>query len=184
MMQRPRLLVVLALLGIGAVAMPVLAQEPHTQDQRALPQATTATYRDWTLRCDHLAEDPPRQVCEVAQAVRAADDQAVLAQVVLGKLSPDDAIRLIVQLPAGVWLPANVTLTVSTGESTAAIYTRCQHLCIADTDTDRTFIEALKHARDPATLTFQDANRRTIELPVSLDGFTSAIIQMDQAVSP
>lgn len=164
----PALLAVTTVLAIHAS--PAVAQE-----NAVTPQATTATYRDWTLRCDHLPATPPRKVCEVAQAVRAQDGQAVLAQVVLGKPAPDQPTRLIVQLPAGVWLPSNVTLAAPSGETVTAVFTRCLQLCVADADVDDALIAALKAATAPAKLTFQDGNRRPIELPVSVNGFTAAI---------
>jgi invasion protein IalB len=145
------------------------------QDAAVAPEATTATYRDWTLRCDHLAETPPRKVCEVVQAVRAQDGQAVLAQIVLGRPAPDQPVKLIVQLPPGVWLPANVTLAAPSGETVTAIFTRCLQLCVADADTEPALTDALKAASEPARLIFQDGNRRPIELPISLDGFTAAL---------
>lgn len=158
-----------ALLTTGT-AMPAAAQS-----EMATPQATTATYRDWTLRCEHLPDTPPRKVCELAQAVRAQDGRAVLAQIVLGRPAPDQPTKLIVQLPAGVWLPANVTLSAPSGETITATFTRCMQLCVADADTDDALISALKAATEPAKLTFQDGNRRPIELPISLNGFTAAI---------
>lgn len=161
---------VAAMVMSGAFGAPALAQ-----DEAVTPQATTATYRDWTLRCDHLAENPPRQVCEVVQAIRAQDGQAVLAQIVLGRPAPDLPVKLIVQLPAGVWLPANVALIAPSGETVTASFTRCLQLCVADTDTDAALIDALKAATEPARLVFQDGNRRPIELPISLNGFTAAI---------
>lgn len=166
----------LVLLAAGASAFAAAAQDGGA----ASPEATTATYRDWTLRCDHLPEAPPRKVCEVVQAVRASNGQAVLAQIVLGRPAPDQPMKLIVQLPAGVWLPANVSLTAPSHRSVTAVYTRCQQLCVADADVDEGLIEALKAATEPASLTFQDGNRRPIELPVSLNGFTAAISQADR----
>lgn len=157
-----------ALLALAAIlSAPVAAQD--------VPQATTATYRDWTLRCDHLPESPPRKVCEIVQAVRANDGQAVLAQIVIGQPAPDRPTKLIVQLPAGVWLPANATLAAPSGETVAATFTRCMQLCIADADIDPALIAALKAAPEPAKLVFQDGNRKVIELPISLNGFTAAI---------
>ncbi len=164
-----------AILVLAALAAIALVGPAPAQEAPALPQATTATYQDWTLRCDHLATNPPRRVCEVVQAVRANDGQAVLAQLVLGRPAPDQPVKFIVQLPAGVWLPANVTLTATPGKPVTAVYTRCQQLCVADADADDAFINALKVATEPAKLSFQDGNRNPIELPISLNGFTAAI---------
>lgn len=169
-----RIKAVLILLA-AATAMLLPSLPAAAQDSTLAPQATTATYRDWTVRCDHLPETPPRRVCEVVQAVRANDGQAVLAQIVIGQPAPDQPTKLIVQLPAGVWLPANVTLTAPSGESATATFTRCMQLCVADADIAQPIVDALKAATEPAKLTFQDGSRRPIELPISLNGFTAAI---------
>lgn len=164
-----------SIFAFAALAVMAPGLPAHAQEALALPQATTATYQDWTLRCDHLPENPPRKVCEVVQTVRAADGQAVLAQVVLGKPAPGEPVKLIVQLPAGVWLPANVTLAAASGQAATAVFTRCQQLCVADANAADAFIKALKTTTEPAKLSFQDGNRSPIELPISLNGFTAAI---------
>lgn len=175
-MPRSQLRIKAALILVSAATAMMLPSIPATaQDSTLAPQATTATYRDWTVRCDHLPETPPRRVCEVVQAVRATDGQAVLAQIVIGQPAPDQPTKLIVQLPAGVWLPANVTLTAPSGESATATFTRCMQLCVADADIAQPIVDALKAATEPAKLTFQDGSRRPIELPISLNGFTAAI---------
>lgn len=175
-MPRSQLRIKAALILVSEATAMMLPSIPATaQDSTLAPQATTATYRDWTVRCDHLPETPPRRVCEVVQAVRATDGQAVLAQIVIGQPAPDQPTKLIVQLPAGVWLPANVTLTAPSGESATATFTRCMQLCVADADIAQPIVDALKAATEPAKLTFQDGSRRPIELPISLNGFTAAI---------
>lgn len=164
-----------AFLLTAALGLPTLAQDGDSQ-----PQATTATYRDWTLRCDHLPENPPREVCEVVQAVRAQDGKAFLAQILIGRPAPGQPVRLIVQLPAGVFLPANAVLTAPSGETVTAIYTGCLQVCVADVAVDPAFVKALKIAKEPARLVFRDGNRRPIELPISLDGFSAAFSRADE----
>lgn len=166
----------LALMSIDTLASPAWTQDTSgaTAD---VPEATTAAYRDWTLRCDHIPETPPRRVCEIVQAVRAADGQQVLAQVVIGRPAADRAVKLIIQLPAGVWLPAGVTLVAASGERVSANYTQCMQVCVAETDIGDEVVSAMRLGNEPAKLSFQDGNRRVIELPISLNGFTAAISQ-------
>lgn len=168
----------LALLAMSACAFPAHAQDASTAStEDSAPQATTAAYRDWTLRCEHLNATPRRKVCEVVQAVRTPDGQQVLAQIVIGRPAPDQPTKLIVQLPPGVWIPAQVTLSVPSGERVTASYTQCLQICASEADIGDDLITALKSATEHATLAFQDGNRRPIELPVSLVGLTAAIGQ-------
>lgn len=162
---------------LGTLFPLIMALAPLTsQAQTAeMPQTTSASYKDWTVRCEMIADAPPRKVCEVAQAVRANDGQNVLAQIVIGQPQPDVPYKLIVQLPAGVWLPADTTLRLADGREQAAEFNRCLQICVADTDLNAEMVTGLKAATEPAVLRFQDGNRQTIELPISLQGFTAAI---------
>ncbi|HWJ87907.1 MAG TPA: invasion associated locus B family protein [Pelagibacterium sp.] len=64
------------------------------------------------------------------------DGQAVVEQIVLGRPVPELPVKLIVLLPAEVWLPAHVALIAASGETATARFTRCVQLCVADIDAD------------------------------------------------
>jgi len=157
-----------ALSAALSLAFPTLAQEP------AGPQATTATYQAWTLRCDNAAGTPARRICEVAQTIASPDGKSALAQIVIGRPAPDKPSKLIVQLPNGVWLPANAILALDDKTTVTATYKRCVQLCFADADLDQATIDALKARKDPVKLLFADGAQRIVELPVALDGFAAA----------
>jgi len=150
------------------LAFPAGAQETTT------PQMTTATYTAWTLRCDNTAGTPPHRICEVAQTIAAADGNRAIAQIVIGKPTPDGPAKLIVQVPNGVWLPSNVTLALDAKTAVTATYRRCVQLCFADVDLDKAITDAFKAGKGPAKLVFADASQHAVELPVSLDGFSAA----------
>lgn len=143
----------------------------------ATPQATTATYQAWTLRCDNAVGTPPRRICEVAQTIMGQDGKSALAQIVIGRPDPTKPLKLIVQLPNGVWLPSNAILALDDKTTVTATYKRCVQLCFADADLDDVTADALKARKDPAKLLFADGAQRIVELPVSLDGFNAALAE-------
>lgn len=171
---RPAVVAALATMAMtGATGAQDATQSGATQT----PEATTASYRDWTMRCQKVDAEgaEARDVCEIAQAIRGNGDERVLAQLVIGRPDPDGSVRMVVQLPPGVWLPAGVYLESAEGDTISADYTRCTQVCAAVTDLDQADIDALEDTTEPASLTFQDGARRPIALPVSLDGFTAAL---------
>lgn len=143
----------------------------------ATPQTTTATYQAWTLRCDNAVGTPPRRICEVAQTIMGQDGKSALAQIVIGRPDPTKPLKLIVQLPNGVWLPSNAILALDDKTAVTATYKRCVQLCFADADIDDATADALKARKDPAKLLFADGAQRIVELPVSLDGFAAALAE-------
>lgn len=164
----------------GAVAISLfLAGAPAAAQSNnpaaATPQTTTATYQDWTLRCDNAVGNPPHKVCEVAQTVMAQGGKAALAQVVIGRPDPTKPLKLIVQLPNGVWLPSNAILALDDKTTVTATYKRCVQLCFADADIDETVLAALKARTDPVKLLFADGTQRIVELSLSLNGFNAAL---------
>lgn len=160
-----------AALVLSLLAAPAWAQ---TKDATA-PQTTTATYQDWTLRCDNAVGTPPHKVCEVAQTIMAEGGKTALAQIVIGRPDPAKPLRLIVQLPNGVWLPSNAILALDDKTTVTATYKRCVQLCFADAEIEDKTLAALKARTDPAKLLFADGTQRVVELPVSLNGFAAAL---------
>ena len=155
-----------------------LALSPAASAQSpAAPQAMTATYQAWTLRCNNTVGTPPRRICEVAQTIASPDGKGALAQIVIGRPDPAKPLKLIVQLPNGVWLPSNAILMLDDKTTVTAAYKRCVQLCFADADLDDATADALKARKDPVKLLFADGNQRIIELPVSLDGFSAALTE-------
>lgn len=170
-LMRPRLATALALAVLIASGPVAQADDPAP----AAPQTTTATYRDWTLRCDNAVGTPPRKLCEVAQAIMAQDGKTALAQIVIGRPDPARPLKLIVQLPNGVWLPSNAILALDDKTTVTATYKRCVQLCFADADIEDATLATLKARTDPARLLFADATQRIVELPVSFNGFADAL---------
>ena len=166
-----------ATLAMALVCLPFATQAQDSAP--ASPEMTTATYRAWTLRCATAPADAARPICEVAQTLSLTPGGNPVAQVAIGRIAADQPMKLVVQLPTGVWLPGNVRIDAPDGTALTATFTACGQLCAAEAAPDDAFVATLKSAPEAATLTFHDGAQRPVALPVSLDGLTAALMAME-----
>lgn len=170
-----RLLPPTCVLAMGLAWPAAHAQNPA---EPAGPSSTTATYGDWTVRCVPPPRDPAgAKVCEVTQAIRVEDRPGIMAQVAFGAWPKDGPLRVVVQLPNGVFLPPGVRLLPQEG-ATAGIdlaYSTCLQGCFADAAISASMLATLTGAKGPARLEFVNNARSRVALPVSLDGLKAAL---------
>jgi invasion protein IalB len=164
----------LALLAPGLA----LADDP-------VPQSTTATYDAWQLRCEsRTAGGKTMKVCEIAQTVQVQGQAQPALQIAIGHPSPAEDLRIVFQLPIGVWLPFPPQLRLTeAGEPLAASFKRClPAACFADLAyTDQLGKAFIGDADQQAQVVFQAAEGQNIALPVSFKGFAAAFAAMQQA---
>ena len=65
-------------------ATPPAAQPPPAAPPSATPQRTTASYEDWTVRCETRGT-PPVKACEMVQAVTAPGQHSPVTQIAVGR---------------------------------------------------------------------------------------------------
>jgi len=181
----PALLLVLGLTAAGtggALAQatpPAQAKKPAAAQPAApeagSPQATTATYGDWVVRCV-TPQPQAARICEAVTGIQAQGQQGLLAQVVIGRVAKDQPARLIVQLPAGVFLPPGATLYLDDKAKSGfdTVFSSCPRGCFADAELKADQLAALKAARGPGRLEFVDAARKRIAVPISFNGMSAA----------
>ncbi len=165
-----RLLPVCGMIGVALVGMD---QGAAAQTSPA-PQTTTATYQDWLVRCASPEGQP--KACEVAQTFQAQGGQGAIAQIVLGRATKTDPMRLIVELPPGVRLPAGVTMQTSEKAAPLTLaFQTCPRSCFAERELKPDQLLALRSASGPGVLTFEDGSGHKVQLPVSFKGFAAAL---------
>jgi invasion protein IalB len=191
--------------GIGVLLGTIVAVLPMNingaQAQSLEPSSTTANYGDWVLRCrealpvDGKADEVKNSVCEMVTIIRiqtpASQDangkaipaqSQVLAQVAVGRLPDSKDIKAVFQVPSGIWLRNPLLLSLAqdensfeTAEKLEASYFRCVGgFCLADIDLDATVLASLQAAK-VAQVSFTDGARRTINVPISMNGFVGAL---------
>lgn len=191
-MRRPeRLALVAASCGLGLLLVvssatgqsapkpaPGAATPPAAAAVTATPSRTTASFGDWTLRCDRLAEaTPPRRMCELSLVVQNAGDQNVLAQVAVGRPAAGEPLRITIVLPANITVAATPELIID-GKEAGSLDLAWLHClpggCIATAVISDDVLRKLKASPTPGRLEYHDATGREIKLPVPWRGFSEA----------
>lgn len=152
------------------------------------PQASTSTstYEDWVVRCE--TKPPAPKICEVVQTIATRNPQQqqnAIAEVVFGRVGKSDPMKLIVQVPPGVYLPAGIRLVVDDKTPPlTATFTRCLQTCMAETEIKPDAIQILKSRikAEPGRLEFEDGAHRQVKLPVSLKGLPAALAAREEQV--
>ena len=140
------------------------------------PQQTTATYEDWIVRCETLAGPPPKKSCEMVQSTQM-QGQGVISQVAVGRPVKGQPVKIVVQLPNGVWLPTGVKLSAAgvSDPGLVGTFKRCLNGCFADFEVKDDTIKKLRSMTEPGQIQFKDGTVKDISLPLSFKGFGAAL---------
>ena len=142
------------------------------------PAMTTATYADWTLRCQRVGEgDAAQKVCEVAQTIQIQGQQAPIAQFAIGRL-PSKALHATIVLPTNISLPSLVHIGGDDPkEKTLDLaWTRClPNGCYADAVLSDEVLASWRSAAKPRSVKFGAANGQNVEFALSLRGLPKAL---------
>lgn len=188
-MKTSRTIFAWALLGIGmaALAGPAAAQPaaskpagpPAAAAVSPEPSSTTASFGDWTLRCQRVADAGKTvRICEVAQVLQAQGQQAPIAQVALGRLANGEPVRVTAVMPVSVSFPSSVQIAM--GEKDAKPvelpWRRCLPTgCFAETAPGDDVLKQWRKASEPGRILFRDAAGRDLALPLSARGLDQAL---------
>lgn len=161
----------------------VAAPKPPVSD---IPESTTATYGDWTLRCiaqpgrnrsgDNHPVAPATSRCEIDQTIILKGQTTPVARIAIGIDPESKTQRLVAQLPEGSWLSAQPLLSVGQNSQPISLtYRRClRGTCLADAIFTNEMISAAATATKPGLVSFQMIAGKDIRLPVSMNGFAAA----------
>ena len=140
------------------------------------PQQTTATYEDWIVRCETQPGPPSVRICEMVQYTQAQGQAGVISQIAIGRPVKGQPIKVVFQVPLGVWLPSGVKLTAGAQDAgLAAPFKRCVAAgCFADLEVRDDAIRKLRAISEPGKLQFKDGTTKDVSVPVSCKGFGAA----------
>lgn len=163
----------LTALAVGSAA---LAQQAPAPAAGPTPQRTTATFDDWTLRCETQG-NPPVKNCELVQAVTAPGQAQPLTQIAIGRAQPKDPLKIVFQLPVNVWIAAGVNLVFDAKAPPipAALRWCTPAGCFADLDLSADQVKRLRAVTVQGRFTFKDAGQRDVNIPVSFKGLSAAL---------
>jgi invasion protein IalB len=153
-------------------AAPPAAQVP------AEPSVTTASFGDWTLRCQRLDAAKPGRVCEVALVLQAQGQQAPIAQIAIGRVANNEPLRVTAVMPVSVTFPSSVQIVL--GEKDAKPldlpWRRCIPTgCFADAAPSDEMVRQWRKAGEAGRIQFRDAAGRDLALPLSTRGLDPAL---------
>jgi len=168
--RRTLTLLAAAALLAGLPTGPAAAQESTTS-----PDALSATYGSWTLRCG--AE---RAGCHVFQALYRAKDKVRLVQVTLFDAVDDGGGLLLRALtPLGAVLTGGAILAVDDGAPTTVPFLACwPRGCVAETALTPDLEAALRAGLTLAVLVESADTGQIVRFELSLDGITRALEQL------
>ena len=157
---------------VGALLIGLIA----TAAAQEVPQQTTATYGDWTLRCNLRPGPPPQKICQIVQSVRAQNQPNPVTQIAIGRPVKDGGLKAIIQVPINVWLPAGVKATFDEKEPPFVLeFKRCAPTgCLADLDISDETMTKLRALTANGKLQFKDGTQKDITVPISFKGFGQA----------
>jgi invasion protein IalB len=142
-----------------------------------LPERTTATFGDWTLRCE-AAVAPAKRSCEVAQAIAQQGQTNPIAQVAIGKLGPSEGRRLTVVLPTNIAITTNPQVSIAkAGAAPLELkWQRCTPgACFAFVPLSDEAANLLGGQGEPGRIVFKDAADRETTISVSFRGLSQAL---------
>jgi invasion protein IalB len=179
---------VIAILGLGSQAVaqgtkpaaPTSVAKPAPpRPVDAEPNSTLASFGDWTLRCQRLGNGAEmRRVCEVAQQIRAQDQQSPVAELAIGRLKTVDPLHLTVVLPVNVTFsnPPSFTVDGKAPESLDLGWRKClPGGCIADAVLKEDMLRRWKTQTSTEHITWTDAAGRDLTIELSFRGLTQAL---------
>jgi invasion protein IalB len=147
------------------------------------PQATTASFGDWVMRCRRIDNTPGSATsCEVAQTLHV-QGQGPIAEIAFGIPPGKDSsagMRVVVVLPNNVTFAGPVLMSIDEKDKPIELtYRRCLPTgCFADTDARDDILARWRAQAGRGRLAFKDGANRDIVLPFSFRGLAQALDAM------
>jgi invasion protein IalB len=166
-----------------AAALPLLATaaggaEPETPSATPPSAAEAAqngrTYDNWTVSCEQSKPDA-QNLCFIFQNLVLKEGGQRVMHIAIGYLPGTPEPVALFTLPLGISLPPGASLKVGDHEPERFPIERCEPTgCRAGMKLDDALVEQLKKNQE-AVVTFHDASRKPISVPLSLRGFTAGL---------
>jgi invasion protein IalB len=152
-----------------------------------LPQATTASFGDWVVRCRRIDQAPgSATACEVAQTLQV-QGRGPIAEIAFGHPPGKDStskerMRVVVLLPNNVTFSGPVLMSVDEKDKPVElIFRRCLPSgCFADAEPSDDALVRWRAQEGGGRLAFKDGANRDIVLPFSFRGLGQALDAMSK----
>lgn len=132
------------------------------------------TYGSWTAKCE-APKEGQEGGCFIYQNLVLKEGGQRVLQFAVGFVPDSQEPIALLSLPLGISLPPGVSLRIDSGEPTRFPVERCEpNGCRAGIKLKDTVVKAIAGGTK-ITVTFYDAKRQPIEVPLSLDGFSKGL---------
>ncbi len=160
-----------ALLALAFVAMPLAAQVATA------PATPENSFGSWIAKCEDATADT-QGGCFIFQNLVLREGGQRVLQVAVGYVPSSQEPIALVSLPLGISLPPGVAVELPDAQPIKFAVERCEpNGCRAGFKLNEKTLERLKSAAQ-MTVKFFDAQRRPIEVAVSLAGFTEGLASL------
>lgn len=161
----------------------VTSDAPRTGE--AEPSSTSASYGDWIMRCQRLGDgSDAERVCEVAQLIRAQDQQNPVAEVAIGRLKKTDPLHLTIVLPVNIALstPPSLSLNGKDVDGLNFVWLKClPGGCYANALLTDDVVRRWKDETDARRIIWNDGSGRESAVGLSFNGLGSALNALNRA---
>ncbi len=132
--------------------------------------ADDPVFGSWTSKCEETQGDK-QGGCFIFQNLVLREGGQRVLQIAVGYVPDSHEPIALLSLPLGISLPPGVSIRIADGQPTRFPVERCEpNGCRAGLKLTPALVEQLARSAQ-LTVTFYDAQRRPIEVPLSLDGF-------------
>ena len=136
------------------------------------------TFKNWTARCEQ-APGSAVEHCFIFQNLVLKESGKRVVNMAVGYLAANGQPAAVITLPLGISLPPGASISVDGAAPQAFSIERCDNNgCVGALALSETLVAQLKRGRE-ARISFHDASRRRIAVPVSLLGFTAGFNSLD-----
>lgn len=131
-------------------------------------------FGNWTVKCEE-SHGKVQGGCFIFQNLVLREGGQRVLQFAVGYVSTSEVPIALLSLPLGISLPPGVTIRIGDAPPTRVIVERCDpNGCRAGLKLDEALLAELQQGKQ-LIVTFHDAERRPIEVPLSLDGFEAGL---------
>ncbi len=131
-------------------------------------------FGNWTAKCEE-SRGKVQGGCFIFQNLVLREGGQRVLQFAVGYVANTDAPIALLSLPLGISLPPGVSIRIGDAQPTRVIVERCEpNGCRAGLKLSDELLSQLRQGAQ-LTVTFHDAERRPIEVPLSLDGFEAGL---------
>jgi invasion protein IalB len=165
--------------GVAAAQAQKPAPPPAAAPVPSDPQTQTASYGDWTLRCQRVGEGAAaRRSCEIVQSVTVKGQTTPLAQIAVGRINASDPLRMTVVTPNDISFPSvvRVAMDEKDAQPTDLAWTRCLPAgCFATGTPNADALKRWRASAESGRIVLKTGAGQDVAIPVSFRGLAQAM---------